>query len=175
MKTRFFRLVLIAAVIGLGIYGWRLFFPNPEQVIRNRLGELAKAASFSSKEGDLARAWNASLLADYFTPDVQVRVEMPGSWHTINGRDELLRAALGVRSTVASLTVEFPDIKVTVAPDRASAVVILTAIGKVPGDRDFYLQELRMRLTKVKRDWLINQVETIRTLSLIRRTSPAGA
>jgi hypothetical protein len=165
MKTWSFRLILLAVLIALGIWGWRVFFPSPEEIIRKRLGELAKAASFSPNEGDVAKFWNASVLADFFTPDVQVKVEVLGSWHTIGGRDELLRAALGVRSTVASLTIEFPDIKVTVAPDRASAVVNLTAIGKVPGERDFYLQELRMRLSKVKRDWFIHHVETIKTLS----------
>jgi hypothetical protein len=165
MKTWSLRLILLAIVIALGFWGWRTFFPSPEKVIRKRLGELAKAASFVANEGPLAKAWNASLLADFFTPDVQVRVEVPGSWHTITGRDDLLRAALGVRSTLPALTIEFPDIKVKVAPDRASAVVNLTAIGKVPGDRDFQLQELRMRLIKVKRVWLIHHIETVRTLS----------
>jgi len=165
MKNWLFRVILVAALVALGIWGWRVFFPNPEKIIRKRLGELAKAASFSPNEGDVAKFWNVSLLADFFTPDVQVKLEVPGSWHTISGRDELLRAAVGVRSAVSSLTIEFPDIKVTVAPDRTSAVVNLTAKGKVPGERDFYLQELRMRLTKVKRDWLIHQVETVKTLS----------
>jgi hypothetical protein len=134
-------------------------------VIRKRLGELAKATSFSPNEGDVAKVWNASLLADFFTPDVQVTVELYGTQHSISGRDELIRRALGARSMASSLTIEFPDIKVTVAPDRNSAVVNLTAKGKVPGQGDFYLQELRLRLTRIKRDWLINQIESVKTLS----------
>jgi hypothetical protein len=165
MKEWSIRVILLAALIAVGIWSWHVFFPSPEKVIRKRLVELAKAASFSPKEGLIAKAWNASTLGDFFTADVEVTVNVPGTQHTISGRDELLQAAVGARSAVSSLTIEFPDIKVTVAPDRTSAVVNLTAKGKVPGERDFYLQELRMRLIKVKRDWLIKQVETVKTLS----------
>ncbi len=104
----------------LGFWGWRVFFPSPEKVIRKRLGELAKAASFSSKEGLLAKAWNASALGEFFTPDVQVTVDVPGTQHTINGRDELLQAAVGARSEVSSLTIKFPDIKVICRAGRGS-------------------------------------------------------
>lgn len=165
MKEWSIRAILLAALVGLGFWGWHVFFPSPEKVIRKRLGELAKAASFSSQEGLLAKAWNASVLGEFFTPDVQVTVDVPGTQHTLSGRDELLQAAVGARSAVSSLTIEFPDIKVIVAPDENSAVVNLTAKGKVPGQRDFYLQELRLRLTKIKRDWLIYQIETVKTLS----------
>ena len=166
MKGWFTRIILVAAFVAAGIWGWSVFFPSPEKIIRKRLNALAKAASFSSKEGLIAKAWNSSTLADYFTEDVQVTVEAVGTLHSISGRAELLQAVVGARSTVSGLSIEFPDIKVTVASDGVSAIVILTARGKIPGDRDFYLQELKMRMVKVKRDWLINQVETVKTLSL---------
>lgn len=165
MKEWVIRIVLIGALVGIGIWGWNILYPSPEKVIRKQLGELAKAASFSSKEGLVAKAWNASKLGEFFTPDVQVTVTVYGTQHTLSARDEVLQAAVSARSALRGLSIEFPDIKVTVAPDGASAVVFLTAKGKVPGERDFYLQELRMRLIKVKRDWLINQVETTKTLS----------
>jgi hypothetical protein len=165
MKKWLFRVLVAGALVALGFWGWRVFFPSPEELIRKRLGELAKAASFSSKEGLLATAWNASMLGEYFTPDVQVTVDVPGNQHTISGRDELLQAAVGARSAVGSLSIEFPDIKVAVAPGKDTAVVNLTARGKIPGQRDSYLQELRLRMTKIKRDWFINQIETVRTLS----------
>ena len=165
MKEWSIRVILLAALVALGFWGWHVFFPSPEKVIRKRLGELAKAASFSSQEGLLAKAWNASVLGEFFTPDVQVTVDVPGIQHTISGRDELLQAVVGARSTVSSLTIEFPDIRVSVAPDKQSAVVNLNAKGKVSGQREAYLQEFRLRLIKVKRDWLINQIETAKTLS----------
>jgi hypothetical protein len=169
MKKWLSRVILVGVLVALGFWGWQVFFPSPEKVIRKRLGELAKTASFSSNESLLTKGWNVSVLGEFFTPDVQVTVDVPGTQHTITGRGELLEAAVGARSAVGSLSIEFPDIKVTLAPDKTSAVVNLTARGKVPGQRDFYLQELKVRMTKIKRDWLINHVETVRTLSLNRR------
>lgn len=165
MKQWWFRAILAGVLAALGFWGWRVFFPSPEQVIRKRLGDLAKTASFSSQEGLLAKAWNASALGEFFTLDVQVTVEVPGRQHTISGRDELLQAAVGARSEVSSLKIEFPDIKVTVAPDQNSAVVNVTAIGKVSGQPDLYVEELRVRMIRIKRDWLIDQIETVKTLS----------
>jgi hypothetical protein len=165
MKEWSIRVILLAAFVALGFWGWHGFFPSPETVIRKRLDKLAKAASFSSQEGLLAKAWNASSLGEFFTLDVQVTMDVPGTQHIISGRDELLQAAVGARSTVSSLTIELPDIKVVVAPDKTSAVVNLTAIGKVSGQSETYLQEFRLRMVKVKSDWLINQIETVRTLS----------
>ncbi len=174
MKKWLFRLMVAGVLVALGFWGWHVLFPSPEKVIRKRLGELAKAASFSSKEGLLAKAWNANILGDYFTPDVQVTVDVPGTQHTLSGRDELLQAAVGARSAVGSLSIEFPDIKVVVAPGQDTAVVNLTARGKVAGQRDSYLQELKLRMIKIKRDWLINQIETVRTLSLNREARPGS-
>ncbi len=165
MKEWLIRLTLVAALIAVGFWTWRTLYPNPEKLIRKRLGELAKAASFSHDQGLVAQAWNASEVGEFFTPDVEVTVEVPGSQQTFNGREEIQQAAVTARKTVSSLTVEFPDIKVTVAPDKANAVVYLTARGKVPGEKDFFLQELRVTMTRVKRDWLINRVETVKTLS----------
>jgi len=169
MSKWIFRCIVVGALAALGVWAWHIFFPSPDAVIRKRLGALAKVASFSSNEGLIAKAYNASLLGEFFTADVQITVDVPGTQHTISGRDELLQAAAGARTTVGGLTVEFPDINVVVAPDKNSAVVNLTAKGKVPGQRDFYMQELRMRMVKIKRDWLIDQVQTVKTLSLNNR------
>jgi hypothetical protein len=165
MKKWLFRVVMMGVLVALGYWGWRVFFPSQDELIRRRLGELAKAASFSPKEGLLATAWNASMLGEYFTPDVEVTVDVPGTQHTLSGRDELLQAAVSARSALGSLSIEFPDIKVVVAPGQDTAVVNLTARGKVAGQRESYVQEIRMRMIKIKREWLVNRIETVKTLS----------
>jgi hypothetical protein len=171
MKEWAIRILLLAALAALGFWAWSILFPNPEKIIKQRLDEMAKAASFSSDQGLVAKAWNASSLGEYFTPDVEVTLDVPGVQHTISGRSELMEAAMGVRRMVRSLKVTFPDIKVTVSPDKASAEVYLTGEARVPREKDFYLQELRLRLIKVKRDWLINRVETVKTLSQLATPS----
>jgi hypothetical protein len=162
------RVVVTGLLVAGAFWAWRVFFPNPEEVIRKQLHELAKAASTSSGEGLLAKAWNANSLAEYFTVDVEITLDVPGMQHSINGRGELMQAVAGARTEARSLKVTFPDIRVMVAPDGASAVVNLTAQGEVSGQKEIYIAELRLRMIKIKRDWLIQQVETVKTLSLYR-------
>jgi hypothetical protein len=43
----FLRLVLIAVVVGAGVWLWIVLFPGPEKIIRQRLAEIARLASFT--------------------------------------------------------------------------------------------------------------------------------
>jgi hypothetical protein len=165
MKEWFKRIILLALLGALGYWSWTLLFPSPEKEIRKQLHALAQEASFTSKQGLLATAWKATMLGDFFTTNVEVTINVPGTQHSIDGRDELLQAALGARKAVGSLKIDFPDIKVVVAPGKEAAVVNLTARGKVAGLKDEIIQELRLRLIKVKRAWLINEIVTVKTLS----------
>jgi hypothetical protein len=97
---------------------------------------------------------------------VEITVDIPGrSRLTFNGRDELLQAAAGAGSAGRGLNLAFLDIIITLAPDQNSAIAELTATAKVTGEKDLYVQELKFRLRKVDGDWLIFQVENLKTLS----------
>jgi hypothetical protein len=166
MKKWWLRLLLVVVLAGLGYWGWRVWFPGPEEVIRKRLNELAHTASFSGNEGTLVKLANAQALTTFCTPDVEITIDVPGhSRQTISGQEELLQAVAGARSYTSGFSVEFFDILVTVAPDRNSAVVELTAKGNVPRERDFYVQELKFVLKKVEGKWLIYRAETVKVLS----------
>lgn len=166
MKRWGLRLVLLGAVVAMGDWGWKIMFPSPERVIRRRLVEVAQLASFGSNEGALAKIGNATKLSTYFDPDVQIRVEVPGRSHrhTFSGRDELLQAAMAARSQLTSLSLQFLDMNVSLAPDQASATVNLTAKGNIGGEKDVYVQELRVGLKRLDRTWLITWVEPVKTL-----------
>jgi hypothetical protein len=165
MKTWLIRFVLLVAIAAVGYWLVTILFPNPERVIRKRFGEVAKLASFSGNEAPLAKLMNSQKLAGYFSPDVELMIDVPGGHeHTISGRQELMQAAAAARNTLSALQVDFPDVVVTLGPDRASAVVNLTATAKVPGDRDFFVQEMKCQLQKQSGDWLITRLETIKTL-----------
>ena len=159
--------IMVAAVLaGLGYWIWLTFFPSPEKAIRKQLQALAAAASFPVNEAPRAKLANAQKLGNFFTTDVEVTVETPGrAQQTFSGRDELVQAALGAHSSLNGLNVEFLDINVTVAPNKQTAVANLTARARIPGDRDFNVQELKFSLKKVGGDWLIYKVETVKTLS----------
>ena len=166
MKKWSFRLLLVAGFGALAIWIWRVLFPSPEQVIRKRLGELAQAASFSSKEAPLASLANSATLASFFTDDVEFILDVPGhSQQKVSGRDQLLQAAMSARSALGGLSVEFLDINVIVGPDKTSAVADLTAKGRVQGEPDLLVQELKLTLKKIQGHWLISRLETVKTLS----------
>ena len=77
------------------------------------------------------------------------------------------QAALGARSALSGLKVQFPDINITVAPDKQSAVADLTVEANVAGERDPIVQEMKFTLQKTDGEWLITRVETVRTLSIL--------
>ncbi len=163
-----FRLVLFAALVALGVWLWFVLFPSPEKVIRQRLTELARTASFSSGESDLARLAAAQRLASFFATNVEVDINVPGRvQHTLLGRDEIKEAALGARSRLSGLKVQFPDINITVAPDKQSAVADLTVEANIAGERDSVVQEMNFTFRQTDGEWLITRIETVRTLSAV--------
>jgi hypothetical protein len=160
------RLALIAALLGLGVWGWRTLFPGPEAVIRSRLTGLARAASFEPDEGTFAKAYNAQKLSAFFTTNAEISVNAPGiPPQSLSGRAEVLQAAMAARSHLKGLKVEFLDANVTLGQDRQTAVVNLTCKATVSGEHDFFVQEFNFMVRKVDGEWLIYRVETVKTLS----------
>src|ERR1051325_3290955 len=105
------RVIAAAAIIGLGIWAWFVFFPSPEKVIRSRLNTLAKTVSFESKDGIVSRGYSAEKAAGYFATNAEVNVEVRGLQPlNFNGRDEILQAMLTAAKMWRGLKVEFLDI-----------------------------------------------------------------
>jgi len=165
VNKRLFRIFAAAASIALGFWGWKHFFPNPEQVIRRRLKDLSLAASSTANQTPFASLYNAQKLAAFFTSDVEIKVDVPGhSQQTLSGRDQLVPAAVSSWNAAGGLQVEFLDIAVSLAPDKQSATVSLTGKGRIAGDPDFLVQELKFVFQKTDDGWLIQRVETVKTL-----------
>ena len=159
------RAILAAALAGALFLAWTIFFPSPEKIIRQRLTELARVVSFSPNEGPIAKLDNPTRAAAFCTSDVEVAVEVPGySHHELSGKDNLLQALMAARASLPGLQVEFFDPVIELAPNKQAAVVGLTARGKVPGDRDFQVIELKFSMKKVEREWLIRRIETVKTI-----------
>jgi len=159
------RIFAILALLALALWLWSVFFPGPEKLIRKRLDVVAQAASFGPGEGPLALAGNVSKLTDCFSPDAQITFDAPGHGRqTLDGHEEIRQVALGARQAIGALKVEFVDANVTVADDKESADVDLTAKGKVRGEANYYVQEMKFTLKKINGKWLIVRVETVKTL-----------
>jgi len=163
-----FRFILLAALVALGVWLWFVLFPSPERIIRQRLAELARAASFSSGESDLARLAAAQSLAGFFATNVDVDLDVPGRGQiSLAGRDEIRQAVLGIGSRLSGLKIQFPDINITVAPDKQSAAADLTVEANAGGEADFIVQEMKFTFQQTGGEWLIVRIETVRTLSSV--------
>ena len=179
-----FRIVLLAALAALGFWLWTVLFPRPEKVIRRRLTELARTVSSSASEGDLTRLAAARSVAGFFSSNVELNVDIPElGQHNSMDREEITQLALMARSRAGGVHVKFPDINITVAPDKQSAVADLTVEANVSGEHDSVVREMKFTLRKTDGQWLITRVETVRTLTWsaelrfgkVRRESPARA
>jgi hypothetical protein len=161
-----FRIVLVAAVAALGVWLGTVLFPGPQKVIRQRVLELARTVSSAPDESDLMRLAAAHNVAGFFSTNVDLKVELPQlSRRSSLDREEITQAVLIARSRTGGLQVKFPDVNVTMAPDRRSAVVNLTVTATVGGEPESIVQEMKFTVRKIDGKWLIVRVETVRTLS----------
>jgi hypothetical protein len=160
------RLVLLVALIAAGVWLWTILFPNPEQIVRKRLTQAAGEASFKSGENPLVSAARAETLAGFFSTNVEIKINVPEFGpRNFAGRDEIMQAAAGARSAFSSLKVEFPDMNITVGPDKLSAVADVAMKVQAAGEKEINVQEMKFTFQKIGGDWLITRVETVRTLS----------
>ena len=160
------RIVLLAALAALGVWLWMVLFPSPEKVLRKRLTELASTVSSSAGESDLTRLAAARSVAGFFAATVELNVDIPElGQHNSLDREELTQLALLARSRAVGLHVKFPDINITVAPDKQSAVADLTVEANISGEHDSIVREMKFTLRKTDGQWLITRVETVRTLT----------
>jgi len=160
------RSVAVLALLALSFWLWTILFPSPEKIIRRQLAGVAAAASFADNEGLVKQAAKISELIGYFSVDAQITFDAPAHGQLIlSGRSEIQELAVAARKTVRSLAVEFLDVDVTLAADKQSATVDLTATAKVPSERNHYVQEMKFVLMKINGKWLIVRAETVKTLS----------
>lgn len=165
MRLWFGRAVLGGALIALGIWAWQALHPGPEHTIRKHLSELAHAATITPNESSLVKLAKSQKLASFFTTDAEIQVDMPGRLpQSLNGRDELMQAALSVRSAIKAIKVQFVDISVKLEADGETGVAHFTAKADVAGESTPQVEEMEARFKKVDGDWLIKHVENVRTL-----------
>ena len=170
------RVILVAVLIALGFWAWRALFPSPEKVIQSRLRKLAATGSFEVGAGTIPKAYKASQIPDYFTPDVVIHVNAPGYEPlSVDNREEVQQYVTAGFNQLRGLKLEFLDINVKLGPDKQTAVANLTGKATVNGERDFSVQEFNFMLRKVDGKWLIYRVETVKTLSGLGRDCEALA
>jgi hypothetical protein len=160
------RVVLFLVVFALGVWLWRYFHPSPQEAIRRRLADVARAASYTEPGGMIGRAARAQKLAGYFAPEIAIRIDLPNqSSHEAASREEIMQTALRLRSVFQSFKVQLLDPNITVGADQKSAIVDLTLRAETPGDQFLVVQEIKCTLRQVDGEWIILRVDTVRTLN----------
>jgi len=160
------RVVLVLALLALVIWAWSYFFPSTETAVRRKLQEVARLASFSQGESVISKGLAINSLMDTCTDDIEISVDIQSyQRQSMTGKEELRTATTVVRAHLSSLKVEFLDLNIDVGPNKQTAVVDLTAKIRVPGEQEFFPQELKFTLKKVDGKWLIRKIETVKTLS----------
>jgi hypothetical protein len=158
--------ILLAVLAAAGVWLWTILFPSPQKIIRAQLSQLARDVSFTSNQSPLAGIAAIHSLANFFSTNAEVNLEVPGrSGQTISGREEIMQAAAGAHASLEALQVEFPDVNVTVAPGKQSATADLDAKVQVSGNGDLDVEEFKFTLNKIDGKWLITRVETVRARS----------
>jgi hypothetical protein len=156
------RVILLAALLALGFWLWTIFFPSPEKIIRKQLLNLADHVSFTRDQSDLVKLAHAQSVVSFFTTGVVINVTGPDHGQMITmSYDEITPAALALRQHATDATVKFPDIDVTVAPDKTSATAEVTVDATISGEADAIIQEVKFTFEKDDGHWLINRAETV--------------
>jgi ketosteroid isomerase-like protein len=162
-----FRVILALALIGLGAWLWWTFFPGAERAIRAQVAALAQTLSFKPSDGDLPKGIKAMKLLDFFTADVVIQLKPKGFEPLdLDGREAIRESEpLLYFKGPRGLEVEFLDVKLTLGPDRQTAIAHLTCQTTIAGEADYYVQELQLMFKTVDGAWLIYRVETVPTFN----------
>ena len=162
------RVVLIAVALTALWFGWRWVFPNDEAQIRAVLERIADAVGSGADEGEVGRIARAASIRKELDPQVAVDAGPP--FTRLTGRDTLIGTAVRVNSRVRDLEVQFDDVQVSVAPDRETAKVYLTAAAYFRdqrGGQGLDARELDITFRRLEGHWVVSAVALVRTLEPI--------
>ena len=157
----------IVAVLLLGVWIYRILFPNDEKLIRQLLAEAAETAAVKAEENPLLKIAGASKLVGFFSLDAVLKMDVAGlDTRTLDNPDDLRQAVTAARASLQEAKFQLHGVQVNLGPDSQSATAQLVAIAYLNGSGDPMVQELKMQLKKIDRRWKISRVETVKTLGM---------
>ena len=155
--------VVAAALVGYFSYQWWF---NPNRAIKQRLGELAAAASVPADEPDLDRLSRPARVRAFFADDA--RIHLGASRPEVESRDGLAAAITAWTPPPGGVIVAFVDVQVNVDSDstaRAYMTVEVTTRDRSTGQPSFENHEAKVALAKQDGVWLITSAEPNETPS----------
>jgi hypothetical protein len=165
MKSNGSVYVAVVAAALVGYFSYQSWF-NPNRAIKQRLGELAAAASVPGDEPDLDRLSRPARVRAFFAPDARIRLD--SRQPAVESRDGLAAAITAWRPPPGGVIVAFVDVQVNVDSDstaRAYMTVEVTTRDSNTGQPSFENHEARVALAKQDGVWLITSAEPNETPS----------
>jgi ketosteroid isomerase-like protein len=160
-------IVGIVALLLLGVWIYRILFPNDEKLIRQLLAEAAETAAVKPDENPLLKIAGASKLVAFFSPDAVLKLDVAGvDTRTLDDPDDLRQAVTAARASLQEAKFQLHEVLVNVGPDSQSATAQLVALAYLNGSADPLVQELKIQLKKIDRRWKISRVETVKSLRM---------
>ncbi len=163
MKNAIALILFLALIGGLGFLGWKIFFPDEKAKIVEMLTALDAAADITPGGKPLSKLGAAGELTDFFTKDTKITVNRgPGRKLAIQGKDQLLQAAVGAQNMGAVISVTLKDPVIELG-DSDNARVQLTAVANERAAGTPFVQMLDLTLVKSGGDWKISKATTVET------------
>ena len=156
------RFIAAALLVAAAVLGWWWLFPSEESRIRQRLDALVDDTNEAG--GDVAGLASAARVSTYFTEDVTI--EPPGGAQPLQGRQIILSIASRLKTATGTTTAAVRDVDVSVAPEKTSATVNLTAVvtrNEGTPDATVDAHSFALTLRKVNDTWLIAHVRSVET------------
>jgi len=160
--NRSIRWLLVALVLAGVAFAFWYFRPTEEKRIRKVIGGLAKDATFTGSEGNIARIAKIQSIGSRLTVDVELHVDQVLPIESaLTGRDALQSLLMAAAPHVGAVEIQVHDVGVTLTSDT-EAQVSMTASAKTGGRKgEFTAQEFDIRLLKQEGAWRIRRVEAV--------------
>lgn len=157
------RMILALLVLAAAIAGITLWRSDP-RMINRRFNRLVTLMEKKTGEKPLAMLARTREISEFLAVDVEVRLGPP--LPVVAGRKELVGVIQQFRAGISRLEIKIRDRSLTVAPDRLTAVMRITAEAEVEaqGDRGRDIRELEVEWAKESGAWLIRKVALVETI-----------
>jgi ketosteroid isomerase-like protein len=156
--------VIAAAAVVLAVLAVRYFFPSDEVRIGRHFKAISEAGSREKDDKQLTLAMKSKRVAKYFAE--RCRFDVPAYDLTeTKTPEEISGYALAALSGYTEVTLDFYDLSIMVAGDRAEALTTARLVGnRTDGVKVAETHEVACELVKTEEGWRIEQVSAVTVL-----------
>ena len=137
---------------------------SPQAVIQKRINEIAAYGIFEGQEHPLRTVAKSMRLASLFADPCHVRLLLTsGEREFFVQRADLTDHYRLLRTRLEQLATKTSDMSIVATGERATATMVVSAMGREPGREDYFMEKHRVEMTLEQRDgeWLVTEVRNL--------------